>query len=313
MRNPSYLLVHGNNLDKILADHKKWVNTSGKEGVRANLSRANLSGADLRWSNLTEADLSGANLIWANLSLALLTKADLRGANLTLANLSGAHLGEADFHDTILDQTVFCLTDLGKTKNLELCNHIGPSSIDTHTLVRSGTLPEIFLKGCGLPDILIELLPSVLGESPVKFYSCFISYSSKNQDFAERLHADLESKGVRCWFAPEDLKIGDQFKDRIDESIRVYDKLLLILSKDSIHSKWVKYETDKAFAKEMKTDSLVLFPIRLDDDILTLQEGWAESIVESRHIGDFTNWKDYDSYNKSFERLYRDLKQDKKS
>src|SRR5215207_600034 len=43
--------------------------------------------------------------------------------------------------------------------------------------------------------------------NPIEFYSCFISYSSKDQDFAERLHVDLQNNGVRCWFAPEDLKI----------------------------------------------------------------------------------------------------------
>jgi hypothetical protein len=58
---------------------------------------------------------------------------------------------------------------------------------------------------------------------PIQFYSCFISYSSKDHDFAERLHADLQARGVRCWFAPVDLKIGDRFQERIEESIRVYD------------------------------------------------------------------------------------------
>ena len=61
--------------------------------------------------------------------------------------------------------------------------------------------------------------------SPIDYYSCFISYSSKDQAFAERLHADLQSKGVRCWFAPHDIRIGDRFRARIDESIRMYDKL----------------------------------------------------------------------------------------
>ena len=53
---------------------------------RANLFRANLSGADLSMTYLIGANLSGANLIGANLS----------GANLYVANLSGADLREAD-------------------------------------------------------------------------------------------------------------------------------------------------------------------------------------------------------------------------
>jgi hypothetical protein len=37
----------------------------------------------------------------------------------------------------------------------------------------------------------------------------------------------------RAWwisFAPEDLKIGDRFRQRIDDAIRLHDKLLLIVS-----------------------------------------------------------------------------------
>src|SRR5437879_9269024 len=94
-----------------------------------------------------------------------------------------------------------------------------------------------------------------------KRYSCFISYSSKDQAFAERLYADLQSKNVRCWYAPEDLKIGDKFRVRIDESIRLYDKLLLVLSEDSLASNWVAYEVEKALNKEPEGTPNVLFPI----------------------------------------------------
>jgi hypothetical protein len=53
---------------------------------------------------------------------------------------------------------------------------------------------------------------------------------------AERLYADLHSKGVRCWFAPEDMETGDKILDRIDREIRVYHKLLLIFSEHSTGS-----------------------------------------------------------------------------
>jgi hypothetical protein len=62
----------------------------------ANLSDADLSGADLSGANLSRADLSDANLSGANLSGADLSGADLSGANLSGANLSGADLSDAD-------------------------------------------------------------------------------------------------------------------------------------------------------------------------------------------------------------------------
>jgi len=44
---------------------------------------------------------------------------------------------------------------------------------------------------------MIDYLPSLLNQ-PVQFYSCFISYSDKDDDFVQRLHADLQNKGIRC-------------------------------------------------------------------------------------------------------------------
>ena len=100
----------------------------------------------------------------------------------------------------------------------------------------------------------------VTAMQPIQFYSCFISYSSKDQGFADRLYADLQNKGVRCWFAPEDLKIGDRFRDRIDESIRLHDKLLLILSENSVSSQWVGDEVEAAFEREQGRPGLSSFP-----------------------------------------------------
>ena len=122
------------------------------------------------------------------------------------------------------------------------------------------------------------------------------------------LPSDLQTKGVRCWFAPEDLKIGDKFRTEIDRAIRVHDKLLLLLSANSILSDWVEKEVETAFDRERHDKRTVLFPIRLDDTIVDAVDGWAADIRRTRHIGDFTNWKDHDSYQTAFERLLRDLK-----
>jgi hypothetical protein len=162
------------------------------------------------------------------------------------------------------------------------------------------------LRGCGVPDQFIAYIGSLIGQ-PIQFYSCFISYSSTNQDFAERLHNDLQAKGVRCWFAPEDLKIGDKFRTRIDEAIRYHDKLLLVLSEHSVNSKWVEKEVETAFDKETP-DHTVLFPIRLDDAVMQTDRAWAADIRRTRHIGDFASRKDHDAYQMAFERLLRDLK-----
>jgi hypothetical protein len=93
--------------------------------------------------------------------------------------------------------------------------------------------------------------------------------------------------------APEDLKIGEKFRSRIDESIRIYDKLLLVLSRNSIRSPWVEKEVEAAFELERRENRIVLFPIRLDDEVMQTSESWAADIRRTRHIGDFTKWENH--------------------
>jgi hypothetical protein len=158
-----------------------------------------------------------------------------------------------------------------------------------------------------LPENLIEYLLSPRGDL-LQFYSCFISYSAKDQVFAERLHADLQNKGVRCWFAPHDLPIGAKTWDAIDEAIRLRERLLLILSKGSIASEWVEDEANKAYAEERSRKETVLFPIRIDNAVMCTDEPWAVKLRDQRNIGDFTQWKKPAEYQKSLDRLLRDLK-----
>ena len=276
--------------------------------IGADLTRASLNGAILHRADLSGTDLKYADLRQANLYKANLTGASLLGANLRMANLSGVNLQGADFCEVTTGWTTFADVDLTVVQGLEAVKHEGPSTIGIDTIYRSkGNIPEVFLRGAGVPDTFIIYARSLVGK-PIEFYSCFISYSSKNQTFAERLHNDLQGEGVRCWFAPEDMKIGDRIRQTIDQSIRSYDKLLLVLSEYSVDSDWVEKEVETAFEEERRHKKTMLFPIRLDSAVWDTDQAWAADIRRNRHIGDFSRWKDYDAYQKAFDRLLRDLK-----
>jgi len=268
----------------------------------ADLSTACLNEAELREADLTKADLSGADLSWADL-----TKANLTEAMLAHAILRGTHLSEANFAGAWVPQTLFCDVDLSEVKGLAATVNFVPFTIGIDTIYRSkGQIPEVFLRSSGVPDTMIAYIGSLVGQ-PIQYYSCFISYSSKDQECAERLHADLQTKGVRCWFAPEDMKTGDKILDKIDQEIRVYDKLLLIFSEHSIGSDWVETEVQAALEKERHTKRTVLFPIRLDDAVMETGQAWAAKVRRERQITDFRGWKNHDTYQKQFARLLRDL------
>jgi uncharacterized protein YjbI with pentapeptide repeats len=277
-----------------------------------NLSFSDLRGATLYGGSFSHSFFEGTDLEEANLNSTYLFSGNFEGANLKRADLSAANLMRAvltdsDISGVKLVETVFGGTNLRNASGLDNCEFLGPCTLDLRTISLSWPLPLSFLRGCGLPDVFIEYIPSFL-EQPIQFYSCFISYSTKDQEFAEYLYADLQNKEIRCWFAPEDLKIGDKFRQRIDESIRLHDKLLLILSAESIASPWVEQEVEAALEREHKETRSVLFPISIDDAVWNSDRAWAASLRRMRHIGDFKDWSNYDSYKRSFERLLRDLK-----
>jgi uncharacterized protein YjbI with pentapeptide repeats len=307
----SWARINGANLSHAEIVLAHLVRTELRETIlsKAMLNQADLSLADLSGADLSEADLSGASLYRGNLNQANFSQAILRRANLSGANLQRANLNEALLHETFLGAT-----DLTQASGLESCRHEGPSTVDFRTLTKSWPLPLAFLRGCGLPDTLINYLPSLLNE-PIQFYSCFISYSSRDQEFTERLHADLQNKGVRCWFAPEDIQGGKKTHEQIDQAIRLHEKLLLVLSEHSISSPWVEFEIRRARKREAQEQRRVLFPIRLVE--YSTLEHWEcfdadtkkdlATEIREYYIPDFSHWKDHHAYQKAFERLLRDL------
>lgn len=158
------------------------------------------------------------------------------------------------------------------------------------------------MRGAGVGDEFISLIKSLAGA--IQYYSCFISYSTKDQEFADLLYSSLQAKGVRCWFAPHDMQPGQKLHEQIDNAIRVHEKLLLILSPHSLRSEWVKTEIAKARKRELNEERRILFPIRLGLSFKELRE-WEcfdvdtgkDSAREIREyfIPDFSHWKNHDA------------------
>jgi len=302
----------------------------------ANLSHADLRDAYLGAADLRDADLSASRLSYSYMSFADLTRADLRAASLNFTDLTFSRLNKArlievdlkntklfgaDLHNANVGWCTFSNVSLYGIDGIDSIKHEGPSTIGTDTLERSAAAlskasadqyaVEVFLALAGVSNDYIDFFRSRVGQA-IEFYSCFISYSAKDQEFAERLHADLKGKNLRCWYAPHDLEAGKKIHEQIDEAIRLYDKLLLILSSNSIESEWVKTEIAKARKRETGENRRMLFPIRLVD-FETLRD-WEcfdsdtgkDSAREIReyYVPNFSMWKtDHDAYKRELEKL----------
>ena len=94
------------------------------------------------------------------------------------------------------------------------------------------------------------------------------------------------------------------------------DKLLLVLSEESMKSNWVKIELGKALKKESELNQTVLFPVTLVpiadirswDCIDSLTQTNLAAWILDHNIGDFQNWQNEDAYQNELNRFVRDLK-----
>jgi uncharacterized protein YjbI with pentapeptide repeats len=327
-------------------------NLRGTGLARVNLQQADLRGADLRGTRLTrallddavlqDADLSGAQLVDTSLLETDLTSANLQyanmgGANLFMANLGSANLTGARLDDTILNETAMRCTILTNSvfagtsiircptlhlaEGLETIRHEGESSIDVITLRACvNDLPNIFLQGIGYTLQEIETLRAMYKQGIN--YSCFLSYAHANRDFAGQLRTDLLANNVNCFQDTQDLRGGQKWEDQINQAIKQHDKLLLVCSRQSIYRPQVVREIIQTIDSERATGEQKLFPIRLDDHILSEEmmndarenarsgvwsQNWVHH-VRKYQIPNFSGWKDPDTYQEALQKLVRDLK-----
>ncbi len=283
--------------------------------VGTELWGANLAGADLTGADLAGARLSCANLRKASLSGSDLRRSDLQGSFLISTNMRGARMPRAKFGETVIDNV-----DLSCIEDLASSIHHGPSGVSMRTLEATASgitrevsrlaVIEVFYRGAGLPEHLIDYFRSRIGE-PSASYSSFISYSHIDQEFARCLHDQLQPRGIRCWLDEHDMKPGDRILDVVNDAIRLHDKILLCCSEASLESWWVRDEIRKAQERERREDRDIIIPLMVDRYLLDSWEDGLAADLRSRLAADFTGWgQDNAKFEEQFERVVRALRPD---
>lgn len=89
----------------------------------------------------------------------------------------------------------------------------------------------------------------------------FISHSYQDKEFVHKLAKDLAAEGITPWVDDWEIKVGDSLVQKISEGIRQSDYILVILSKNSINSKWVQKEIKMAFQKSPAGAKRVIIPV----------------------------------------------------
>jgi hypothetical protein len=279
----------------------------------ASLRAANLDWAFLRGANLQNADLGGAMLTDANLSSANLAASDLSGAKMTGANLTGTNLFSANltgtnFVEAQLAETKFVDVDMSHTIGLSTARHNGPSSIGIDTVYRShGEIPEVFLRGAGVPESFVGFIKSLVGKQ-TQTYACTISYATKDQRFCDRLYNDLQARGIRTWYFPKHVKRSKEFFQEIQIYQRIFDKVIFVCSKHSLNPRSIVQEIDENLKRERMEHKDVFYPVLLDDFLYRDWQHPHKRLVVERVAADFRGWQRSDNrYQDSFNKLINAL------
>ncbi len=91
----------------------------------------------------------------------------------------------------------------------------------------------------------------------------FISYSSKDSEYALGIVSILKELGISYWKAPEMISAGANYAKEIPRAIRESDGFIILISKHSQNSIWVEKELDNAINLRKR-----IIPIQIDNEPL---------------------------------------------
>ncbi|MEM6723725.1 MAG: TIR domain-containing protein [Bacteroidota bacterium] len=125
----------------------------------------------------------------------------------------------------------------------------------------------------------------------------FISHNHRDKSFTNRLNDDLQKKGIKTWYDSEALNIGDSLTAEVIKGIKDSKYFLIVLSENSISSKWVKKELDARLDLEQYSKKTIL-PVLLG----SIEK--KEIFEEIRKLEPlYANFQDLNNYNSEFNRI----------
>jgi len=93
----------------------------------------------------------------------------------------------------------------------------------------------------------------------------FLSYTSEEKEYAQKLKYELEKHGHSSWWFDESLPAGSTWQDEIIRSISEMDVIVPLISEKSMKSAWINHEIGAAVAYAQERGRPLIIPIMLGD------------------------------------------------
>ncbi len=134
-------------------------------------------------------------------------------------------------------------------------------------------------------NLLINKIISLRFKKDIAGTKIFISHSSLDNKFAIALSIGLAELGFNVFVDKLEIKIGDSISGKISEGIDSCEFMIVILSKNSVKSNWVKAEWSDKYFEEITSNRVCVLPVVID-------ECEIPALLRSKRHLDFT--KDFD-------------------
>ena len=95
--------------------------------------------------------------------------------------------------------------------------------------------------------------------------SVFISYNHKDSAFVDKLSLELIKNNIKVWKDEWQISVGDSLINEIESGLLGASYLLIVLSKNSVKSDWVRKELNAALIREIDDKKIKILPVLIDD------------------------------------------------
>ncbi len=279
----------------------------------ATLHKATVMYASLDGADLSDANLNHASLIESDFVGAKFCRTDLHNANLTGSALLGTHflgteVSGVDFTDTIMGQTMLVSTDFSKAGGFHSIVHRSPSHISISTLLVSrAVLPVVFLRGIGLPEFFIQFLQTLPAHTN-GFLCGYVIHSQWDTNFAQRLYADLQQFGMRCWLLEYSVNAQGKWLQSDDDTyitnmMHRDDLFVLLCTQHTVESSWLQPLLHMVRQREANVGHPLLIVCQMDTSLALMGNPQVVELKNNYPVIDFTQWQNKEGYEDSLLQL----------
>ncbi|NRT77623.1 toll/interleukin-1 receptor domain-containing protein [Clostridium beijerinckii] len=93
----------------------------------------------------------------------------------------------------------------------------------------------------------------------------FISHSSIDKTFVDKLAKDISSIGIPIWYDKLEINVGDSIPEKINEGLVDAKYFIIVLSSNSMTSRWVREELNAAIMRQIVSNGTFIIPILLEE------------------------------------------------